>query len=118
MTPQAGQGAAMALEDAETLAYTLERARFATDSDSARLLCRWERHRQARLAHVRAFTDRNGRLRSPERVWAMQLAKEWVMWCLFRWVVTVEGMRWLFGYVGEDVVGLLAAERKGEGKGE
>jgi 2-polyprenyl-6-methoxyphenol hydroxylase-like FAD-dependent oxidoreductase len=107
MTPQAGQGAAMALEDAETLAYTFARATFVTDYH--RLLRAWERHRQGRLRQVKAFTDKNGRLRSPEGTWAMQVAKEWFMWVMFRFVVTVEGMRWLFGYVGEDVVRLLQA---------
>jgi 2-polyprenyl-6-methoxyphenol hydroxylase-like FAD-dependent oxidoreductase len=120
MTQQAGQGAAMALEDAETLAYTLARSSSNNTTTTttvakghhalARLIHRWKAHRQARLRQVKAFTDKNGRLRSPEASFAMQLAKEWFMWLMFRFVVTVEGMRWLFGYLGEDVVGLLAEE--------
>lgn len=95
MTPQAGQGAAMAFEDAETLAYTFARANFPTDY--VRLLRLWEKHRQGRVQGVVDFTNMNGRLRAPETTWVAQVAKEWFMWTIFRFVVTPKGMQWLLG---------------------
>ena len=105
MTPQAGQGAAMALEDAESLGYTFARPNFETDY--LRLLRTWEKHRQQRLKAVRDFTNRNGRLRSPESTWIVQYLKEWFMWTIFSFAGPKSGMEWLFGYSPENIIGLL-----------
>ena len=105
MTPQAGQGAAMAFEDAESLGYTFARKNFSTDYRS--MLRVWEKHRQARLEDVKGFTNKNGRFRCPESTWIAQYLKEWLMWGLFKVAINTSGMNWLFGYSGENVIGLL-----------
>ena len=108
VTPQAGQGAAIALEDAESLAFTIARANFNTDY--LRMLRVWEKHRQERVTAVKQFTNRNGRLRQPESTWIVQYLKEWLMWGVLRYSGATTGLRWLYGYSGEDIVGLLDAD--------
>ena len=105
MTPQAGQGAAMALEDAESLGYTFARPNFNTDY--FRLLRIWEKHRQGRLTAVKDFTNKNGRLRCPESTWIAQYLKEWLMWTIFKFAGGRSSMDWLFGYSAENIIGLL-----------
>ena len=105
MTPQAGQGAAMALEDAESLGYTFARNNFSIDY--FRLLHTWEKHRQERLKAVKDFTNKNGRLRCPESTWIAQYLKEWFMWAVFHLTGSKSGMTWLFGYSAEDIIGIL-----------
>src|ERR1700753_18642 len=64
--PTGGQGAAMALEDAETLAYTLAETLVPlkqgenTQSRLAALTSKWNAHRHARVARVLDFTTKNG----------------------------------------------------------
>jgi 2-polyprenyl-6-methoxyphenol hydroxylase-like FAD-dependent oxidoreductase len=99
-TPQAGQGAAVGLEDAETLAHTMSCEQFSTDH--LRFLKIWEAHRKARLIQVRRLTDINGRLRSPDPP-LVQYLKEWVMWGNFTWSGPMGKLEWLFGYNAEDM---------------
>ena len=100
-TPQAGQGAAVGLEDAETLSHTISREGFSTDH--MRFLQIWENHRKGRLAQVKRLTDINGRLRSPDHP-VMQNIKEWIMWGNFKWAGAMGNMEWLFGYNAEDIL--------------
>ncbi|PMD45776.1 FAD/NAD(P)-binding domain-containing protein [Hyaloscypha variabilis F] len=74
MSPQGGQGAAMAFEDAETLAFTIARPNF--NSNRPKYLRAWEQHRKQRVAEVKAYTDRNGKLRTPSNNYVMQLVKD------------------------------------------
>ncbi|KKP00432.1 hypothetical protein THAR02_07462 [Trichoderma harzianum] len=100
-TPQGGQGAAMGLEDAETLSHTLAHPDFA--SDYMRLLGAWERHRSDRLRLVKDFTDLNGRLRTPDTA-LVQWIKEMLIWSRFKWTGQLGNLEWLHGYNAEDIV--------------
>jgi 2-polyprenyl-6-methoxyphenol hydroxylase-like FAD-dependent oxidoreductase len=108
VTPQAGQGAAMALEDAETLAYTMSMERFPTDY--RKYLTAWEGHRIERVERIKAFTSRNGRLRSPDPYF-VQMAKEWVMWAVMKFSGPRLGLGWLYEYSGEDIVSILEGKQ-------
>ncbi|KAK5988270.1 FAD-dependent urate hydroxylase-like protein [Cladobotryum mycophilum] len=103
-TPQAGQGAAVGLEDAETLAYTLSRDGFI--NNHLHLLKIWEAHRKERLVLIKRLTDLNGRLRSPDTS-VVQYMKEWAMWANFKWTGPRGGLEWLFSYNAEDILRLL-----------
>ena len=107
ITPQGGQGAAMAFEDAETLAYTMSRLDFV--ENRSKLLGRWEVHRQERLEKVKEFTNRNASLRDPGRSQLRQSMKEYVVWGAFKYMGPSAGMEWLYGYNAEDIIGILAA---------
>lgn len=100
-TPQGGQGAAMGLEDAETLSHTLAHPNF--KSDYMRLLTVWERHRSERLGLVKDFTDLNGRLRTPDTAF-IQWVKELLIWGRFQWTGQLGNLQWLHGYNAEDIV--------------
>ncbi|EHK50920.1 uncharacterized protein TrAtP1_009298 [Trichoderma atroviride] len=100
-TPQGGQGAAMGLEDAETLSHTLSHPDF--KSDYVRLLTAWERHRIERLRLVKDFTDLNGRLRTPDTA-VIQWLKELLIWGRFKWTGELGNLQWLHGYNAEDIV--------------
>jgi 2-polyprenyl-6-methoxyphenol hydroxylase-like FAD-dependent oxidoreductase len=100
-TPQAGQGAAVGLEDAETLAHTISREGFLTDYWP--ILKVWESHRKVRLQQVKRLTDINGRLRSPDPP-LMQSIKEWIMWSTFKWHGSLGGLEWLFDYNAENIL--------------
>ena len=104
-SPQGGQGAAMAFEDAETLAYTMSRIDFA--SNRSRLLREWEQHRKPRVQQVKDFTDGNGRMRSPTNSYIKQTVKEWIMWGTLKYTGPVMGMEWLYGYNAEDIKKVL-----------
>jgi 2-polyprenyl-6-methoxyphenol hydroxylase-like FAD-dependent oxidoreductase len=105
MSPQGGQGAAMAFEDAETLAFTMARPNF--NSDRPKYLRAWEQHRKQRVAEVKAYTDRNGKLRTPSNNYVMQLVKDWVIWATLKYKGPLNGLAWLYSYNGEDVIKVL-----------
>jgi 2-polyprenyl-6-methoxyphenol hydroxylase-like FAD-dependent oxidoreductase len=112
--PTGGQGAAMAFEDAQTLAFVL--ARFARPTPPNRsaqshteILEKWQAHRQARVAEVHAFTTRGGDVRKSAPGLVVTYVKEWVLWGIFKWWGPTGGLRWLYEYKGEDVIGALAA---------
>lgn len=112
-TPQGGQGASMGLEDARTLAYVLSRPAFQSgkvaDMDTRlRLLSAWGKHRAERLVGVKAMTDLNGRLRTPDN-FIVQYCKEWLIWTNFKLKGSTLGMHWLFSYEPSSIVPLLEA---------
>lgn len=107
--PTGGQGAAMAFEDAETLGYTLTRI-FSSNFESGELvktLSAWQKHRTDRIANVLAFTTKNGTMRksSPHRY--EQVAKEWLIWAMFKWQGEEGGVRWMYNYNAEAVRSVL-----------
>jgi 2-polyprenyl-6-methoxyphenol hydroxylase-like FAD-dependent oxidoreductase len=104
-SPQGGQGAAMSFEDAETLAMTMSRPDF--DTNRERLLKAWQTHRQERVRQVKAYTDRNGKLRTPTNSWIRQVIKDWIMWAMLTYKGQLNGLEWLFGYDGENIVKVL-----------
>jgi len=105
--PTGGQGAAMAFEDAQTLAYAL--ARTATPRKlSQRILHKWQTHRQARIEKVHVFTSRGGDLRKEAPSMLEKTIKEWGLWAAFKWWGPTGGLRWLYEYRAENVVGVLA----------
>ncbi|KAK4960871.1 hypothetical protein LTR66_012825 [Elasticomyces elasticus] len=90
--PTGGQGAAMALEDAETLVYVLaevfaddnaKQVPSAQDQRLAYYMRRWDEHRHARIAKVLDFTTKNGTLRKSSPHFYEQAAKEWLIWTAF-----------------------------------
>jgi 2-polyprenyl-6-methoxyphenol hydroxylase-like FAD-dependent oxidoreductase len=105
ITPQGGQGAAMAFEDTETLAYTISQLDFV--GNWRKLLGIWEKHRQERLEMVKDFTNRNASLRDPGRGYLRQKIKEYIVWGVFKYMGPSAGVEWLYGYNAEDIVGIL-----------
>ena len=108
--PTGGQGAAMAFEDAETLAYVLSRA-FATDFQAEtlpRMFEKWQTHRNARIAKVMDFTSKNGSLRKSSPHFYEQAAKEWLVWAVFKFMGPEGGAEWMYSYNAESVLGALA----------
>ncbi|KAL1860757.1 hypothetical protein Plec18167_009169 [Paecilomyces lecythidis] len=98
-----GQGAAMGLEDAETLSHTLSYPQFL--SDYKRLLRIWQNHRKERLVLVKNLTDISGRLRLPDSA-LVQYANEWVIWGNMKWTGLMGNMQWLDRYNAEGVLKL------------
>ena len=105
ISPQGGQGAAMAFEDAETLAYTISQPDFAIDT--LRFLRTWQNHRKSRMDTVKAFTSRNAALRHPARSWFKQTFKEYILWMAFKYTGPSAGLQWLYGYNAEDINGMV-----------
>ncbi|KAK5991440.1 FAD-dependent monooxygenase nodY2-like protein [Cladobotryum mycophilum] len=113
--PTGGQGAAMAFEDAETLAYTMCRVYSILMVDSSNnpgdvisdQLTKWERHRQERIAKVLDFTTNNGTLRKASPSVYVQTAKEWMIWAIFKFIGSGAGTNWLYTYNAENVLGAL-----------
>lgn len=104
--PTGGQGAAMALEDAESLGYTISHA-FWPDFDNKHLpelITAWEQHRLPRLAKVIEFTTKNGSLRKSSPHYIEQAAKEWVIWAAFKARGEEGGAQWMYSYNAEDVM--------------
>ena len=113
--PTGGQGAAMAFEDCETLAYTLSRVQDITMLDALAdatsvigdQLSKWQKHRQDRIERVLDFTTKNGTLRKSSPQFYEQAAKEWVIWVAFRFMGPEAGAAWLYSYNAENVLGAL-----------
>lgn len=108
ISPQGGQGAAMAFEDVETLAYTMSQPVFVVNR--LKLLHIWETHRKARMEKVKVFTQRNASLRHPARSWFKQTLKEYLLWGAFKYMGPSAGLQWLYGYNAEEMVGMLSVE--------
>lgn len=105
ITPQGGQGGAMGLEDAETLAITISQLDFL--EEPSKLLRIWETHRQERMDQVRALTNRNASLRDPGRSYIRQTLKEYVVWAFYTYKGPTAGAEWLYGYNAENIVSIL-----------
>jgi 2-polyprenyl-6-methoxyphenol hydroxylase-like FAD-dependent oxidoreductase len=99
----------MALEDAETLAYTIAEALVPLPSGEVpdwrlmTLSAKWNAHRHERVAKVIAFTTKNGTLRKSSPHFYEQAAKEWLVWAMFKWVGPEAGMQWMYQYNPEIV---------------
>ena len=89
--PSVGQGGAMALEDAQTLAIALARSD-ATSLHS--LLLRWERHRQHRIERVTKLTEAGSDLRKSLTELDGMAGKE------ERLKQHQDALGWLYGYDG------------------
>ncbi|KAK9235883.1 hypothetical protein V1525DRAFT_434239 [Lipomyces kononenkoae] len=108
--PTGGQGAAMAFEDAETLAYVLARV-LASDFNANHLsdiVSKWEHHRIDRIVKVVNFTTKNGDLRKSSPHYYEQAAKEWIIWATFKFMGPEGGAHWMYAYNAESVLGALA----------
>ena len=97
MPPTGGQGAAMAFEDAITLADTLTRMD-SKPSDLQRLLNSWQTVRQNRIEKILAFTARSGDSRKASPSTLQQIFKEWAMWAYFLWKGEDSGLSWIYDY--------------------
>lgn len=100
----------MAFEDAETLAHVLDRA-FSSVFNQAEALSpmleAWEHHRMKRIEQVLAFTTRGGQVRTSNLNPYQQIAKEWAMWLMFKWIGSDGGAKWLYEYSAENVLAEL-----------
>ena len=107
--PTGGQGAAQALEDAETLATTLAESLLpprkgeAQDAHLKYLTSKWDAHRHARLVKVHDFTTKNGTMRKSSPHFYEQAAKEWILWAQFKWMGPEGGVKWMYQYNAESV---------------
>ncbi|OAP60463.1 hypothetical protein AYL99_05465 [Fonsecaea erecta] len=108
MPPTGGQGAAMAFEDALTLADTLALVDNKKEQEPAvndqpregpRLLVQqWQTSRKDRVKKILAFTSKGGDMRKSSPSTFRQIIKEWLMWAYF--LVTGEdgGLSWIYEY--------------------
>jgi 2-polyprenyl-6-methoxyphenol hydroxylase-like FAD-dependent oxidoreductase len=106
MSPASGQGGAMALEDAETLAYALTH----DGAVSTRLVPTWQEHRQKRVREVVAYTAETERRRRPSPNVVLQKIKEWILWGIL-WYHGEHGMNpWMSKYDGKEQMAALCNE--------
>nr|OQO02067.1 hypothetical protein B0A51_18637 [Rachicladosporium sp. CCFEE 5018] len=108
--PTGGQGAAMALEDAETLSYALamiygvrsvSKPDHEEDVEADRILV------HERVAKVLVFTSKNGKLRKSSPHLFEHIAEEWLMWAAFKWMGSEGGAQWMYEYAAESVRSVL-----------
>ncbi len=97
MPPTGGQGAAMAFEDALTLADTLA-SLATTESASQNRLEQWQQIRQTRVKKILEFTSKGGDMRKHTVGTFQQMIKEWAMWAYFLWVGQDAGLSWIYEY--------------------
>ena len=104
--PTGGQGAAMALEDAASLAQVI--ARNAEKGFCWKKwrdeLSSWEARRKERVQKVVKFTGKGGDIRKRSVGWLQQVTKEWAMWAYFWWTGKSMGLSWLYGHEVEKEV--------------
>ncbi|KIM93896.1 hypothetical protein OIDMADRAFT_136925 [Oidiodendron maius Zn] len=105
ITPTGGIGAAVGLEDADSLAYVLSKIKQGCDLNS--LLYTWELHRIQRVAQVVQYTAESTKLRRPGESFIRQWIKEWVLWAKLKYTGPQAGREWLYQYNAEDIVGIL-----------
>ncbi|KIY01055.1 uncharacterized protein Z520_03721 [Fonsecaea multimorphosa CBS 102226] len=101
MPPTGGQGAAMAFEDALTLADTL--ALLLPDKKESQrhqdhLLEQWQTLRKDRVKKILAFTSKGGDMRKSSPSTLQQIVKEWVMWAYFLFIGEDAGLSWIYEY--------------------
>ena len=101
MPPTGGQGAAMAFEDAASLAMVFQRS---LNSDAASFdegVAAWQSTRRERCTKIKAFTTKSGDMRRESPSVFQQIIKEWVMWAFF-WVKGKEaGLAWVYEWKEE-----------------
>ena len=99
----------MALEDTETLAYTIAESLTPLtqgedeQSKLASLMSKWNAHRHARVAKVLDFTTKNGTLRKSSPHFYEQAGKEWLIWAVFKFMGSEGGAQWMYQYSAESV---------------
>ena len=118
LPPTGGQGAAMAFEDAATLARALALS-FTSDSRAVNqsvktssedqqslfngeYISKWQAHRQERIAKIAAFTAKGGDMRKHTSSTLQQVLKEWMTWLYFWYIGTEGGMAWIYKYKTDD----------------
>lgn len=97
MPPTGGQGAAMAFEDALTLADTLTSVT-AKEKGPQYDIRQWQAVRQARITKILAFTSKGGDMRKHSVSTFQQLIKEWAMYVYFLWIGKEGGLAWIYEY--------------------
>ncbi|EXJ77621.1 hypothetical protein A1O3_09849 [Capronia epimyces CBS 606.96] len=97
MPPTGGQGAAMAFEDAITLADTLALID-GKDEDPAESVKQWQTDRRERTKKILQFTSTGGNMRKSSVSTYKQIIKEWVMWAYFLWVGKEARTSWIYEY--------------------
>jgi 2-polyprenyl-6-methoxyphenol hydroxylase-like FAD-dependent oxidoreductase len=100
MPPTGGQGAAMAFEDAASLAVAFKEILVSekpTD-DCVSIFQGWQTRRQERVRKVKVFTEKGGDIRRATPSLAQQIVKEWAMWAFFQVRGKDMGMSWLFSH--------------------
>jgi len=102
MPPTGGQGAAMAFEDAASLARVFAKVS-SSDSgdvslDLAAALQKWQDQRQKRCKQVKAFTSKSGDMRRATPSLLLQIIKEWAMWLYFLIKGKDGGLAWVYGH--------------------
>ena len=117
--PTGGQGAAMAFEDAATLALTLSKICYPSPMPDVHtgapvlgrmeLLERWGKHRKERVRLVTDFTSRNGELMKSNSSVVNQMMKEWATWAVLKLQGPGAGAQWLYSYHTESVLAALAS---------
>ncbi|KAJ5605397.1 salicylate hydroxylase [Penicillium lagena] len=102
--PSAGQGGAIALEDAETLAEVILTAHAEPSSEShGKLLATWENCRQERIERVTELTRQHNDLRRACTGTVSQSDKEAYISQFFR----TQDLEWLYGFRVEDFCHVL-----------
>jgi hypothetical protein len=59
------------------------------------------------VRQVKAYTDNNGKLRTPNNSWIRQVIKDWMMWAMLSYKGPLNSMEWLFSYDAENFVKVL-----------
>jgi 2-polyprenyl-6-methoxyphenol hydroxylase-like FAD-dependent oxidoreductase len=97
MPPTGGQGAAMAFEDALTLADALSVIQTQEMAPEGTIK-NWQSTRQARVKKILAFTSKGGDMRKHSPSTAQQIVKEWLMRGYFFWVGEDAGLSWIYDF--------------------
>lgn len=97
MPPTGGQGAAMAFEDAATLADTLVSLKQKEDAQPE-LIKKWQMVRQQRIKKVLAFTSKGGNMRKSSASTFQQILKEWLTWAYLWWLGEDAGLSWIYAF--------------------
>ena len=97
--PSGGQGAVMAFEDAETLAYALSKP----VEGRPEMLQKWQTHRLERVDRITEFTARSGNSR---KTWSpmIQWVKEWMIMGTFYFMSNLNWSAWIYEYDGVKVL--------------
>ena len=96
--PTGGQSAAMAFEDAATLADVLAANKVDDIEYLVTKLNQWQSHRKARIEKVVTFTSKSGDSRKGTTTLFQQILKEWAMWAYFLIKGKEMGLRWMYDY--------------------
>jgi len=99
MPPSGGSGAAMAFEDAASLAQVFAgNKRPEAEIDLTSALQQWQNQRQERVRKVRAFTATSSATRKATSSWLQQIVKEYLMWIYFLVKGKDGGFAWIYSH--------------------